>query len=137
MAIVGFNFEKIVAEKNEQVSGRINISNNVSVKNVEKTDLSLGKASQKGLKFEFVFTSSYEPKIGSIVLQGNVIFVDEEKKINEILSTWKKNKRVPNDIMRSLMNTILNKCNIEALILSRDINLPAPVPLPKVKVEGE
>lgn len=134
MAIVGFNFEKIVAEKNEPISGRINISNNVAIKNVGETDLSLGKASQKGVKFDFEFTSTYDPKIGNILLKGNVLFVDEAKKIKEILSAWKKNKNIPQDIMSNLMNTILNKCNIEALILSRDINLPAPVPLPKVNV---
>ena len=33
-----------------------------------------------------------------------------------------------------LLNSILNKCNVQALILSQDINLPPPIPLPKVQM---
>jgi len=37
--------------------------------------------------------------------------------------------------MSEILNIILTRCNIQALILARDINLPSPIPLPKVKVE--
>lgn len=135
MAIVGFNFTKITVEKNQSIRGRINISNNISIKNVEESDLSLGKSKQKGLKFTFEFISKYEPKIGSINLIGDILFLDEAKKIEEILKTWKKDKSIPQEIMASILNTALNRCNIQALILSQQINLPPPVPLPKVQVK--
>ena len=37
------------------------------------------------------------------------------------------------EVMEQVINTALNKSNVEALILSRDINLPPPIPLPKIK----
>ena len=44
-------------------------------------------------------------------------------------------KKVPKDVMTAILNTVLTKCNIEALILSQKVNLPAPIPLPAVKQE--
>jgi len=29
----------------------------------------------------------------------------------------------------------LKKCNIESLVMSREINLPSPIPLPKVNIK--
>ncbi len=135
MAIVGLNFTKIQAEKLESTKGKVNISNNVVVKDVEKSNLSLGNQTQDGLKFTFVYTSKYEPNFGNIELNGNLIFLEEPGKIEETLTKWSKEKKLPNDVMRETLNAILGRCNIQALIISKEINLPPPVPLPKVKVE--
>ncbi len=136
MAIVGFNFNKIVVEKINPVKGKIDISNNISVTNVEEASIPIDK-SKKGLKFTFEFNSKYEPKIGSIKLTGDILFLGEAKKSDEILASWKKNKTVPKDVLAPIMNTALTKCNIQALILSQQINLPAPIPLPKVQAPQE
>jgi len=133
MTIVGFNFTKILAEKTQDIGGKISISNNVSIKGVEEANLHLGKAGQNALRFAFEFTSKYDPKVGNILLEGNVLYVGEQKKIKEISGSWKKDKKIPNDVVKDVLTVVLNKCNIEALILSRDINMPSPVPLPKVE----
>ena len=134
MAIVGFNFTKINVERKEMQKGKINISNNVAIKDVKPTDISLGKEKQDALKFTFEFTSRFEPKIGSILLGGDLLFLGDANKIKEVSEGWKKDKRVPKEIMGSILNTILAKCNIQALILSQEVNLPPPVPLPKVEI---
>ena len=41
-------------------------------------------------------------------------------------------KKIAKDIMSRVLNAVLAKCNIEALILSQEVNLPPPIPLPKV-----
>ena len=135
MAIVGLNFNKITAEKKSGAKGKINISNNVSVKNVETSSLNLGSQTQEGLKFTFEFISKYEPNFGAIVLEGHLIYIEDPKKVKEVLAGWKKDKKLPNDVMRETLNAVLNKCNVQALILSREINLPPPIPMPKVNVK--
>jgi hypothetical protein len=134
MAIIGFNFSKINVEKNEVGKGKVNISNNVAIKNIESKGISLGKDKQDALRFTFEFTSKYEPKLGNILLGGDVLFLTDAKKSKEIVDGWKKDKKVPKDIMAGILNTVLAKCNIQALILSQEVNLPPPIPLPKVKV---
>jgi hypothetical protein len=63
--------------------------------------------------------------------------MEETKKINSIMAEWKKEQKVDKDIMTPLLNTVLTKCNIQALILSQHVNLPPPIPLPKVDVSAK
>ena len=137
MPIFGFNYIKIDVEKKKSVKGNVNIHNNVTIKNVEKSDVDISNDKQQVARFNFEFTSKYEPEIGKIVLGGNILYLDEQKKIKEILDTWKKEKRVEKELMTTILNTILAKCNIQALILSESVNLPPPIPLPKVEVNAK
>ena len=47
MAVIGFNFTKILVERKTPLKGKVDISNNVSVKNVEYTDLLLGDSLER------------------------------------------------------------------------------------------
>jgi hypothetical protein len=133
MTIVGFNFTKIEAERKEGIKGKINVNNNVAIKEVEEKKISLANDKQKVLSFTFEFTAKYDPNIGSIKFVGNVLFMEETKKAKELLDGWKKDKKLPKEIMPIILNTVLNKCNIQALILSEQINLPPPIPMPKLQ----
>ena len=133
MTIVGFNFTKLEAEKKDMIKGKINVSNNVTISKVEEKKLAIGNDKQKVLAFTFEFVSKYEPNIGSIKFTGDVLFMDDSKKVKEILDGWEKDKKLPKEIMPGILNTALNKCNIQALILSEQINLPPPIPLPKLQ----
>ena len=134
MPIVGFNFTKIDVEKSDNAKGNVNIHNNVTIKNIEKADVSFSGDKQNVVRFSFEFTAKYEPSIGNIFFGGAVLYLDEQKKTKEILDSWKKDKKIEKSLMTSILNTVLAKCNIQALILSQEVNLPPPVPLPKVQV---
>jgi hypothetical protein len=133
MTIVGFNFSKLSAEKKEMTKGKISVSNNVSVSNVNEKKISLANDKQMVLAFTFKFTSKYEPDIGSISFVGDILLMEDSKKAKEILDGWKKDKKLPKEVMTGILNTVLNKCNVQALILSEQINLPPPIPLPKLQ----
>lgn len=132
MTVAGFSFTKILVEKKGVGKGKVNISNNVSLKNAEEAKFALGKGEQKGAKFEFEFISKYEPDIGTINLTGDLLFIADEKTVSDALAMWKKDKKVPEVVMTQVINTVLHNSNIEALILSKDVGLPPPIPLPKV-----
>ena len=134
MAIVGFTFTKILAERKETANEKISINNNVSVLNVEESKLPVGSQTQDALKISFMFTTQYDPGLGSIELHGNLISLGDAKELKEVLSDWNKNKKLSADMMKTVLTTVLSKCNIQALIMSRDVQLPPPVPLPRVNV---
>ena len=48
---------------------------------------------------------------------------------------WKKSKKIPMGVMEQIVNAALHKGNIQAIKISEDVNLPSPLPLPKVKAE--
>ena len=109
IGIIGFNFSKIEAERSPQVKGKISVKNNVQIKGIESSDLFLGKSKQAGVRFNFEYTSEYEPNAGKIVLTGDVLAVDEDAKVKEIVDGWKKSKKVETEIMAHVLNNILNK----------------------------
>lgn len=133
MTIVGFFYTKMEAIKKDGVKGKINIANNVNIIDVKEADVSFGTDAQKGVSFSFKFSSTYEPGAGSISFEGNVLYMDKKEEIKKLLAAWKKDKKIDKEMMRGVLNTILTKCNIQALIMSKDINLPPPIPLPKVE----
>jgi len=133
MRTIGFDLNKINIERTGNVKGEIKINNNVAIKEIDKIAVPIKRENQEGLRFGFEFTSNYEPKLGHILINGNVVIVEDKKKADDILKKWKKDKKAESDVMAAVLNTVLEKCNIEALILSRDVNLPPSIPLPKVK----
>jgi hypothetical protein len=136
--IVGFGFTKLSAEKGEAAKGKIDINNNVSIKDVKEDNFALGKDKQQNvLRFIFEFTSKYEPNVGNILFEGELLYMEEPKKAKELLNDWKKSKKLPKEMMAGLLNTILTKCNVQALILSQQVNLPPPIPLPKVQMQQQ
>jgi hypothetical protein len=132
MPIVGFNFTKIHVERKGAIKGRLNISNDIALKDVKERNLALSGAKQKGISFVFDFNSKYGPDVGQINLAGEILYIGEAAEVDNILAEWKKGKKVPKEVMTAVLNTALTKCNIQALILSQEINLPPPIPLPKV-----
>ncbi|MBS3131603.1 hypothetical protein J4212_04180 [Candidatus Woesearchaeota archaeon] len=136
MTVVGFHFASVNAEKKEPIKGKVNINNNVAIKKVDEKELALGDGKHKALNFSFEFTSNYEPKIGGITLLGEIMFMEDSKKVKDILAGWKKNQSLPKDVAGRILNTVLNKCNVQALILADQVGLPPPIPLPKVKADN-
>ncbi len=135
LGVIGFNLSKIEAERAAEIKGKLSIKNNIQIKDVQKSDLFLGKNKQDGIKFTFEYTSSYEPKAGKIILNGELVAVEESEKVKEIVDGWEKNKKIEANVMTQVINSVLSKCNIQAIILSKEINLPPPVQLPKVQVK--
>jgi hypothetical protein len=137
MSIISLNFIKMEAEKKSNAIGKVNITNNISINEVSAIKLSLGQNVQDGLKFRFEFISKYNPDLGLIRFNGELVALESEDLTKEILDEWKKNKALKKEVMANYLNHILGRCNIEALILSKEINLPPPIPLPKVEAEVE
>ncbi|MBW3004404.1 hypothetical protein KY310_01060 [Candidatus Woesearchaeota archaeon] len=135
MTIVGLQFDKIVVDRMDVPKGKMSVKNNIVIKDLEKKDFSVGKTKQFVLLFKFEYAADYEPKVAKITLNGTTTYVEQEAKIDEIVKGWKKDKKIPKDIMTPLLNNILNRCNVEALILAREVGLPPPIQLPRVTVK--
>lgn len=137
MPFIGFNFDKIEASKEvDEIKGNINVKHSLNIIDIKQQELTLDKK-QEVLKFIFKFTLNYEPKIGSINLIGSMLYTEDQKKMKDILQDWKKDKKIPQDIMQGLFNTILTKANIKALNLAQDVNLPPHLPLPKLEAKSK
>ena len=135
MAVISFSFTSVHAELSKPAKGKIKIGNNISITSVEKAGISLADVSKDGVKVGFEFKTSYSPDIGFVLLKGHVIYLQEKEAITKILDIWKKNKTIEEEAGKAVMSAVLDKSNIQALFMTREVGLPSPIPLPKVKVE--
>ncbi len=134
MVIVGFGFTKILGEKKGPARGKVKINNNVAIKDVQDANLSMGQG-KKGLKIHFLFETRFSPELGNLTFEGDVVVLENAKTAEGVMAEWKKNKRLPKEMMPNVLNHVLERTNIQALLTARDLGLPAPVPLPKVNVQ--
>jgi hypothetical protein len=134
MAILNFGFTKIDVEKKEKVSKQISIKSGLNITAVGQSEMVSG-TKQQAFNIKFSFDVQYEPNVGHIKLQGDIMYLADESLSKEIVDSWKEKKSLPKPVALVVFNRILHNCNVEALILSREINLPAPIQLPKIKAE--
>lgn len=129
MPIVSFDFNKISAERKVPTAGKVEIRSNITILDIEKEKLELAK-NEEALKFLFDFKITYEPNAGEIDIQGYTVFVDDEKKIKDILKEW-KNKKIPEEVALQVINNILYRCNLKALQMAHETGLPLHIQMPR------
>ena len=135
MAIVSISYNKIHAEKSKkQSNNQVSIKNNVAITNVSYG--ASAHTSQKAIIFEFSFSITYEPEMGIITIEGAVIDIEEEKKAKDIVDMWTKEKRIERDLTARIISIVIEKGYIKGILISQDLGLPSPVPLPKVRMDG-
>ena len=134
MTIVGVHITKVNAERNMKSSAqKVGINNNITIKDVSEHDFMLGSAKQQVLKYTFVFNCKYTPDVGSIDVEGDVMVLADIEETKKVLQEWKSNKRVHSDQTEEILNSALMRSNIQAIKVSQDLNLPSPVPLPRIE----
>lgn len=134
MVLIAINFTKLSASREKPAKGQVNINSNLSLTDVQLSTIK-GNTQQATLTYKFKFTTSFEPKIGTIELEGDSIYLESAKKAKELADEWKKTKKVAKEELAGVMNSILQKSHVEAIIISRSVGLPPPIQLPKVNVK--
>lgn len=130
MQVIGFNFEKISAERKKTPEGKVEIKSNINIKSITPDKIELIK-DKDVLKFSFDFAIEYSPEIAKINFDGSVLVIAEKAKAKDILKKW-KTKKISDEIRLPLYNMILTKSNLKALQLEEELGLPTHVPMPRL-----
>lgn len=134
MPIISFNYDKISTERKlDKLPGKVDVSQNLNIKNIRFDELKFTDSSEKVLRFEFEFNVVYGPDVGATLLAGHLLYTNEKKKLDEIEKLWKKDKKLSNEIATQVFNNILVRCNLKALQFNQDVNLPPHINLPLVR----
>ncbi|MBD3261345.1 MAG: hypothetical protein GF334_06605 [Candidatus Altiarchaeales archaeon] len=128
---VSIELKDLEAHKYTKPQGRVHIKNNSTLLNV--------RGGGDSLSADFVYTSTYDPNIGLIRLEGELNVVDKPENISTALEEWSrtKEKNLPKGFAEKIHNQIISTCILQASILARDLKLPAPMPAPKVSIGKE
>jgi hypothetical protein len=80
------------------------------------------------LEVPFVFTINYTPAVAQISLKGKSHVTGSKDELKQIHDTYKEKKPPPPIILQSISNVAF----IESVIICRTLNIPPPIPLPKI-----
>lgn len=132
MAIIGFSFSKLTAEHKKTVKTGVKINTNIKIDSVAKTKLAFDDK-RTAIKSTFTYSVVYDPEVGSIDISGEVLSMHEKKDADLLLAGWEKDKSLPPAAMNMFLSHIMQKSSMQALIVSKDVGLPSPIPLPKLR----
>ena len=132
MNILNITFNGINAERKGVPKGSISVSNNIKIEGVEEAKMGLDKT-KSALKFLFSYKTAYSPDIATIELKGELLGLLDAEGAKKITDKWKKDKTLDKDNAKIVINNVMNKCTIEVILLSRELGLPSPIPMPSVK----
>jgi len=135
MNIINIGFTGINASRQNAPRGNISVSNNVKIDSVEETKMGIGE-SRQAYKVLFSFKTQYMPNFASIELKGEVLILDSAEEVSKAMDLWNKSKKLDVNAARAIVNAVMNRCSLEVILLSREIGLPSPIPLPSLKVQG-
>jgi len=108
----------------ERMGSNVRIDQNSSITHVTPV-------SDAAVSIGYRFTVNYTG-MGYIKMEGEL---DLEGNVEELVASWGKDGNMPPEAANVVHNTIMSTCLPTALLISRDIKLPPPFPLPRVKVQ--
>jgi len=129
MRIIGFGIKRILGEKNIVQNVKLSISQNINIKDVYKEKLDIN--GQEAIGVDFIFSIVYSENIGKVEVEGNLLIHPEKEDLKEFSKSIKE-KSIPDKFKPIVLNFIMSKCNIKALSIEDEINLPYHVPMPRL-----
>jgi hypothetical protein len=95
------------------------------------TNLNMVGINKKGeelLEVPFVFTINYNPGVAQISLKGKSHVKGSKDELEQILKAHKEKKPPPPVVLQSISNVVF----LESVLICRSLNIPPPIPLPKI-----
>lgn len=132
MKLIGFNFQKIEAERKKEVLSNVRITTNIEILSIEKTKADILSIKEDLFNIQFRYSLNYEPDTAKIILEGNLVLIVDSVLSKEITEEWKK-KKIPSGFNVTLLNLILRKAGIKAVSIEEDLGLPTHIPFPSLK----
>ncbi|MBI2233360.1 MAG: hypothetical protein HYU56_05575 [Candidatus Aenigmarchaeota archaeon] len=136
MPAIGFNINAIDAkvDPTTERKGNVNVNSSPSITSIEKRDVDFPLAKDV-VAINFKFETKYEPKVGWITMEGEVLYTSDNPK--EMIAKWKKEKKMEDDVAIEVLNTIFRRCLAKAIEIAAELRLPPPVSFPIVKLKDQ
>ena len=132
MKLIGFNFNKISIEKKSDKKENLKINTNINIVDISEIKTNFFNSKETLLGVQFNYTIDYSPSIAKIFFEGNILLSIDPKEAKEILKEW-KSKKLQDNFRNIVFNIVFRKCNIKALQLEDEMNLPLHLPMPIIK----
>jgi hypothetical protein len=132
IAIKGWELNSIEAKRFSRVGEKL-MNVRIDHNNVVTSVIPLN---QTDVSIEFRFTANYSG-IGFVRMDGKLVVADDSRSPESIAKEWGSTNNMPPELANIVHNAVISNCVITATIITRDIQLPPPVPLPQVDMSQQ
>jgi len=130
MAIIGLSFNIIEGKKGEEdVRAEIKVNSVPRINSMK--EITVPTLQKKVISMAFEFVTSYDPKVGEIKIGGELLYLTD--KMKELMDKWEKEKKLPEKASLEVLNYLFRRCLLKVSNIAEDLQLPPPIPLPKIK----
>ncbi len=129
MPIIGVGFSSFEARK-EGGSAKDEVKVNSAPRIIDVKEVAVPNLARKALSIEFEFLTRYDPDFASITIKGSIMYMADKNK--PIVDEWKKDKRLPEEMSLEVLNYLFRRCLLKASLLAEDLQLPPPMPMPRI-----
>ncbi len=84
------------------------------------------------LEIKYTYTADYAKNVGMLKIIGSITASEEHAR--EIMLSWKKDKKLPEDFAEVVLNTINFTCGTNGTLVVRPINLSPPMVPPRIEI---
>jgi hypothetical protein len=126
--LLGSRITKIYGERKPDFSGKIEITTNIKLKDIDKL-----KDTKDTLKIDYNLTIDYK-ELGNISIEGIIFISTDPKTIKEIQKSW-KDKKFETEEQIQITNLIIRKSSIKAFALEEELGLPFHIQLPSLSLK--
>ncbi|MEW6749296.1 MAG: hypothetical protein AB1295_06335 [Candidatus Micrarchaeota archaeon] len=126
----------IVGERILEVSGNKDPSTPIKGLNINISleDVKMGEKNKDNLEITYQYTANYRDNVGEIKIKGVLIAKEDAKRSKDIVDTWKKDKKVPDDYASMVLSAVNYSGSANGTLLARVLNLTAPLIPPKIQL---
>jgi len=125
MGITNYVIDEISASVKERSFQEVDVKNTFGIKDVRK-----GKV-KNTLDVDWDFSADFK-EVANISFKGSLVYFGDN--IKEATETKKDRMFLIGEALREVSNFILKRGLIEAILISRTLQIPAPLNLPSVRV---
>ena len=126
----------IVGERIVEISG-----NRVAREPVKGLSINIAlddvKADGENIEITYVYTASYQDKVGEIKIKGVLMAKEDEKRKKDILSQWKKDKKIPEDYATTVLSAVNYSGSANGTLIARVLGLTAPLIPPRIQLSKD
>lgn len=85
------------------------------------------------LEIRFTYTAWYKPDLGYVSMKGIMLLESTEEESERVAAQWVQDQKMDNELAMNVMHNINYKCGTEAVLVTKLVDLPAPMVPPRVR----
>ncbi len=120
-------------DRDVTISPQSKMLTNIAVTNVEKDDQS--KILKISLKFDASFEGNESKNLGKIMIKSLIVYMGDN--LDKIYKTWEDKKQLDESVTEEILQAGLNMNFLEAMSISKMLQLPSLLPLPRLQKSSQ